>query len=131
LDLSGYGNGNLSQAGDDFWNFGAFTISPQNQVQFLIELYDGKVPFSDRSIAILKKVMVSDTITAAVTRSKTGWARVGDRDIGWWIGYVERKGNVFFFATRISKERTAVNPNFGQCRKDITKAILRQLEMLP
>ena len=30
-----YGNGNLSEKGVDFWNFGSFAISPKNQITFL------------------------------------------------------------------------------------------------
>ncbi len=35
-----YGNGNLSETGVDFWNFGPFAISPQNQIRFLKALYE-------------------------------------------------------------------------------------------
>ncbi|HYE55417.1 MAG TPA: penicillin-binding transpeptidase domain-containing protein [Chitinophagaceae bacterium] len=130
LGLSGYGNGDLSHREDDFWNFGAFGVSPKNQVQFLVDVFEGKAPFSKRNIETLKRVMITETTTAAVIRSKTGWTRVEGKDIGWWVGYVERKGGAFFFATRITKERAAINPRFGQCRKDITKTILRQLHIL-
>ena len=131
LGVSRYGNGNLTEEGTDFWNFGAFAVSPQNQVQFLVNVFEGKTPFSKRSVETLKRVMVTESTSTRVIRSKTGWTRVEGRDIGWWVGYIEQRGNVVFFATRISKERAVSNPNFGQCRKDITKAILRQLNLLP
>lgn len=130
LRLAEYGNGNLTEKGDDFWNFGAFGISPRNQVEFLIKVYKGKTPFSARNLAILKKVMVNEQIADYTLRAKTGWTRVADNDIGWWVGYVERKDNVYFFATRLTKKRNMPNPNFGKCRKTITKSVLTQLGVM-
>lgn len=125
-----YGNGNLSEKGTDFWNFGAFAVSPKNQVEFLVRMYENKLPFAKRNIDILKKVMITEKTENYTLRSKTGWTRVNGNDTGWWIGYVERKDNVYFFATRIIKKRSTVNPDFGQCRKDITKDILKQLHVI-
>jgi beta-lactamase class D len=130
LKLCQYGNLKLPEKETDFWNFGTFAISPINQVEFLIKVYEGKLPFSKRNIAILKEVMVSEQTDQYQLRAKTGWTRVDGKDIGWWVGYVERKDNAYFFATRIVKERKTVNPNFGSCRKEITKNILRQIKAI-
>ncbi|MDF7818723.1 penicillin-binding transpeptidase domain-containing protein [Runella sp. MFBS21] len=128
LKAAQYSNLNLSQKGDDFWNFGSFGISPMEQVKFLMRVYEEKVPFSKRNIEILKRVMVVEQKGNYTIRAKTGWTRYGDKDTGWWVGYVERKNNVYFFATRLIKDLKTPNPRFGQCRKDITKAILTQLK---
>lgn len=130
LKLAGYGNVNLTEKGNDFWNFGPFGISPHDQVAFLIKVYEGKTPFSKRNLEVLKKVMINEQTTDHTLRAKTGWTRVDGNDIGWWVGYVERKDNVYFFATRIIKKRSDVNPDFGNCRKTITKAVLKQLGAL-
>ncbi|MCK9412699.1 MAG: penicillin-binding transpeptidase domain-containing protein [Prolixibacteraceae bacterium] len=74
--------------------------------------------------------MVTEQNDRYIVRSKTGWTRANGMDCGWWVGYVERKDNEYFFATRISKERKVVNPNFGASRKEITKNILRQLNAI-
>lgn len=130
LKLCQYGNQDLSQKDADFWNFGAFAISPVNQIEFLIKVYEETLPFSKRNIEILKRVMMTEKTDTYSIRSKTGWTRVSGNDIGWWVGYVERSDNVYFFATRIIKKRSTINKNFGQCRKDITKNILRQLKAI-
>ncbi|SDG14806.1 beta-lactamase class D [Dyadobacter soli] len=130
LKKAGYGNGNLTEKGDDFWNFGPFGVSPRNQVEFLVKVYEGKTPFSKRNVEILKRVMLTEDTADHKLRSKTGWTRVEGTDIGWWVGYVERKDNVWFFATRVSKPRATPNPDFGNCRKTITKAVLKELGAL-
>jgi len=125
-----YGNLNLTEPGTDFWNFGAFAISPKNQVDFLVKVYNNEVPFSKRNIDILKRVMITESTDEYSIRSKTGWTRWEGNDIGWWVGYVTNKNDVFFFATRINKRRTDINPEFGNCRKNITKSVLRQLNAI-
>ncbi|MDX2070220.1 MAG: penicillin-binding transpeptidase domain-containing protein [Haliscomenobacter sp.] len=120
----------MSEPGDDFWNFGPFGISPKNQVEFLVKVHEGRLPFSKRNLQILKSVMINERKPNYILRAKTGWTRVNGQDIGWWVGYVERKGNLYFFATRITKPRAERHPNFGQCRKDITRTILHQLQAI-
>lgn len=125
-----YGNVDLSEIDTDFWNFGRFGISPQNQVAFLKAVYEEKMPFSKQNYKILKKVMAIEKSNDYTIRAKTGWTRDGDIDSGWWVGYVESRENTYFFATRISKKRSELNSNFGQCRKTITKTILKQIKAI-
>jgi beta-lactamase class D len=125
-----YGNGNLSQADVDFWNFGAFGISPYNQVTFLKDFYEEKLPFSKRTYQIVKRIMMAEKTDTYTISAKTGWTRYGGKDTGWWVGYLERKDNVYFFATRIIKDRKTPNPSFAQCRKEITKSVLQQLHAM-
>ena len=130
LEICKYGNADLSEKDPDFWNFGPLAISPLNQVEFLIKMYDGKLPFSKRNIEILKRTMISEQNESYIFRSKTGWTRENDMDSGWWVGYVERSDNLWFFATRVSKKRSVLNPDFSNCRKEITRNILRQLKAI-
>ena len=130
LTLCRYGNADLSEENPDFCHMGNLAISPRNQVELMIKIYEGKVPFSKRNLEILKRVMVTEQNENYTIRSKTGWTRENHTDSGWWVGYVERKDNVWFFATRISKDRNVPNPGFGNCRKEITRTILRQLKAI-
>lgn len=125
-----YGNVDLSQEDPDFWNFGPFGISPANQIQVLVDIYDETLPFSKRSFQTLKTMMIAEETDEYVIRAKTGWTRDSGKDTGWWVGYVEKADNTYFFATRLIKERRDENPNFGSCRKEITKRILKQMEVL-
>ncbi|MBF9253192.1 class D beta-lactamase [Pontibacter sp. 172403-2] len=130
LTACNYGNGDLSETGDDFWNYGAFAVSPVDQVAFLKAFYEEKLPFSSRTYRIVKKMMVSETTDNYILRDKTGWTKKDGQDIAWWVGYVERKDNVYFFATRLTKKVTTDNPDFSGCRKKITKAILKKIKAI-
>lgn len=130
LQQCGYGNGNLTRDDADFWNYGPFAISPRNQVEFLVKVYEEKLPFSKRNFDILKRVMVTETTDQYVIRSKTGWTRVDGNDYGWWTGYLQKQDNVYFFATRLVKERRIINPDFSKCRKLITIRRLQELKAM-
>lgn len=130
LTQCNYGNKDISINGPDFWNFGNLAVSPVNQVELLIGIYGETLPFSKKSFDILKKIMVEEQTENYTLRAKTGWTRDDGKDTGWWIGYVERKENVWFFATRLVKDRDTVNPDFARCRKNITRIILRQMNII-
>lgn len=130
LNACNYGNVDLSIDDDDFWNFGNFAISPINQIEILIGIYEETLPFKKEYMQIVKNVMIEEILETYTLRAKTGWTRDGAKDTGWWVGYVEREGNAYFFATRLIKSRKKSNPNFGSCRKSITKTILTQLSII-
>ena len=83
LKASNYGNQNLSEPGIDFWNFGKLGISPLNQVNFIRDLYEGKLPFSERNTEIVKRVMITEKSENFTIRAKTGWTREGGVNTGW------------------------------------------------
>ncbi|SHL03210.1 penicillin-binding transpeptidase domain-containing protein [Flavobacterium chilense] len=130
LSLCHYGNLDLSQTDPDFWNFGAFGISPVNQVEFLKNLYEEKLPFSKRNIEIVKEVMISEQNQDYTIHSKTGWTRENEINTGWWVGYLKNKKGVYFFATRLLQNRKINQSDFGNCRKDITKTAFRDLDII-
>lgn len=123
-----YGNGNLIEKGVDFWNYGDFAISPRNQIEFLVKLHENNLPFSKEIIEKVKKIMISEQTENYSIRDKTGWTKQNGIDIGWHVGYLQTNENVYFFATRIIKLLSENNPNFSKARKEITKAILKELK---
>lgn len=125
-----YGNKNLSQTELDFWNFGDFAISPKNQVEFLLSLYEEKLPFSKRNIDVVKNVMITELNEEYIIRAKTGWTRENNINTGWWTGYIETKKGTFIFATRLLQDRKMNRSDFGSCRKEITKKVFRDLNII-
>lgn len=130
ITASGWGNMDFSEPGLDFWNFGPFKVTPVQQIDFLQKLYEGKLGFSKRNQDIVKRIMIAETTPQYTIRGKTGWATNATEDMGWWIGYVERKESVVFFATRTRKQKTDKNSDFVPCRKTITTAVLKQLSII-
>ena len=124
-----YGNLEIFNDDPEFWVYGNFAISPVNQIEILKGIYEESLPFSKRTFEIMKDVMIEEKTDTYTLRTKTGWTNKNGKDIGWWVGYVERKDNVYFFATRIFKDRRT-DPDFLKYRKSITKTILKELKII-
>lgn len=129
LVKTGYGNADISGGIDLFWLSGGLRISPEQQIDFLKRLYQFDLPFSPRSIEIVKKIMVEKTTPRYTLRGKTGWSTQGDEDIGWYIGFVENRNNVYFFVNCI-QSRNPDDSSFARARKDIVFRIFHELEVL-
>ncbi len=125
-----YGNGDFTEKGVDFWNYGNFAITPQNQIEFLIRLYEENLPFTYKTIKTVKQIMITESTSEYCIRSKSGWTTKDAKDIGWWIGYIEKQEDIYFFATRLQKNEAKEIPEFGQLREKITRKILFDLEIL-
>lgn len=130
LEECQYGNNDFSQTDTDFWNFGNFAISPRNQVEFLKSLYEEKLPFSKRNMVIVKSVMITEQNEAYTIRAKTGWTRENNINTGWWTGYIETGHGTYIFATRLLQDRKMNRSDFGPCRKEITKSVLKDLGII-
>ena len=130
LKACNYGNQNLSEPDVDFWNFGELGISPIDQVIFIRNLYEGKLPFSERNMEIVKRVMITEQTENYTLKAKTGWTREGGFNTGWWVGTIETKHGVWFFATLLLQDRKYNSSTFGPCRKEITKAVFKELGII-
>lgn len=104
LDKIGYGNRDTSGGIDLFWIGGGLRISAEQQVAFLKRLYENKLPLSQRSIDIVKKIMILDQKDDYQVRAKTGSGPVGKDSkefIGWYVGYTTQGQKNYGFAVCI------------------------------
>ena len=123
-----YGNRDISGGIDQFWLYGNMRISPEEQIVFLRKLNENKLPVSDRSINILKKIMLAETGTNYKLFAKTGAGRNGDKLVGWYVGFIEQNGNVYYFANNI--EADEANKNFLPARVEIAVRNLKEVGLL-
>ncbi|HEY3312887.1 MAG TPA: class D beta-lactamase [Anaerolineales bacterium] len=123
-----YGNKDISGQIDSFWLLGGIKISDDEQVMFLKKLYQGDLPFSKRSINIVKKIIVLDKTETYRLSGKTGTGQMGVRNLGRFVGYLEVNDNVYFFATHLESPRADAN---GVKAREITSNILKSFGLLP
>lgn len=128
LDKANYGNADTSGGIDKFWLTGGLRISPKQQIDFLKRLHDNKLPFSQRSVDILKNIMIAKDTLNYVIRAKTGWGSQDNKDIGWYVGYLETKNNVYYFANCI-QTADINNKYFANARIEIVYLILDELKL--
>jgi beta-lactamase class D len=129
LDRFGYGNADISGGIDTFWLTGGLRISPDEQVDFLRRFYSGELGVSERSTELAKRLLVLEETPTYRLSGKTGWAGLGEQgepEVGWLVGYLERGGDVYFYATNV-EIRTDAD---AAARMKITKAALRELGLI-
>jgi len=123
-----YGNADVSGRVDDFWLNNTLKISADEQVEFLKAFYSGRLPVSKRSTDIVKDILVMEKTPAYTLSGKTGGGSIAEGVyIGWFVGYLETAGNVYFFATNIEGASYA---EIRDKRIDLTKQILKALGYL-
>ena len=129
LDKANYGNADTNGGIDKFWLTGGLRISPKQQIDFLKRLHNNDLPFSKRSIDIVKNVMITHDTLDYVIRAKSGWADEDKRMIGWYVGYIEKGDNIYYFSSCIQTTNFD-HSEFAQARIDITYAILYALKLI-
>jgi beta-lactamase class D len=128
LDKAAYGNSDTSGGIDGFWLTGGLRITPEQQIDFLKRLKHNQVPFSQRSIDIVKNIMIAKDTLNYIVRAKTGWGDEPGRIIGWYVGYIEKNRDFYYFATCIQSTNLQT-PDFGKARIAITYKILDELHI--
>ncbi|MBN1439719.1 MAG: class D beta-lactamase [Anaerolineales bacterium] len=126
VNLAEYGNKDISGQIDAFWLEGGLRISADEQVEFLKRLYFEDLPFSGRTMEIVKDILVLETDPRFTLSGKTGSAQRTTPHIGWFVGYVEANHNEYFFATNFESSDPNGMAN-GESAKKMTWNILDYL----
>lgn len=128
LTKLGYGNGDISSGLDSFWLNGSLRITPRQQVTMLDRLARGDVPFRPDWVAAIKPLMIDGKGGSWSLYGKAGQGEISDGRVeGWYVGFFERGGDTFAFASFLRGEDT---PAFSRRRKSITVEALSVLDML-
>lgn len=99
LALFDYGNREMSGGLTEAWLSSSLKISPREQVKFLQKLARKALPVSEEAMERTRALLsVGDLPDEGELFGKTGLGREGTRQIGWFVGWVEREGEVLAFA---------------------------------
>jgi beta-lactamase class D len=128
IEKMNYGNMDISGGIDKFWLMNTLTISANEQVEFLNKLLAGKLPFSERTVKIVKDIMTLEKTDTYLLRGKTGSGENKDEKYsqGWFVGFITHDNNAFIFATNI----IALEKANGMKAKEITYSILKSLKIM-
>lgn len=124
-----YGNGQAGPELSNFWLEGDLRISAEEQVVFLKRLYRREFPFKATSYELLSKLMVVEQTPGYTLRAKTGlvgWGQKVSPQIGWYAGYVESGGKIWFFVMNME----ITKPEEARLRQELTMAALRLKKIL-
>ena len=130
IQSANYGNQDIADKIDSFWLNGKLRISPEEQIKFLVRLYQEDLPFSSAVMKTVKDIMIIERQDSYTLRGKTGWATdvEGVKNIAWYVGYLERDNNVYFYALNFENQ----DPNFDliPIRKKILFDTFKDLQLV-
>ncbi len=107
----GYGNQIVEGDIASYWLNSSLKISPVEQVQLLKKLYNNEFEFAPENIKAVKNAIFLYTTDEGTLSGKTGTEEVnGQNTSGWFIGYIEKNGHTYFFATNIQSNQLASGP---------------------
>ncbi|CAM3895621.1 class D beta-lactamase [Arcobacter cloacae] len=112
-----YGNKKIGDEITRFWLDESLKITVFEQLSFLKRLYKNELPFKLEDMNTLKEIMIDEENEDYIIRAKTGW----EGKYGWYVGYVETKDDVWFFAMNIDTKTKDDLPK----RKAITLEALK------
>lgn len=128
LNVFDYGNKVIGEKEDFYWLDNSLKISADEQVVFLNKFYENKLPVSLRNINIVKEIIIIDSTENYILRAKTGGGEKEDGIfIGWYVGYLETKSNIYLFALNIDAETFE---EMAALRKELTLKVFQQLEII-
>lgn len=114
---------------DLFWLTGASRITPYEQLEFQKRLIQNQLPFSPMNIDLVKKIMILEQTQDYTLRGKTGWAVMGDKNIGWLVGYLEKEDQVYAYVLNVESENQDA-ALFQKSRTEIVHKIFKTLSLI-
>ncbi len=115
---------------DNFWLQGNSKINQQQQIDFLKRFYTSELPISKRTERIMKELMVIEENEAFKISGKTGWSIRNGNNNGWFVGYIETKKGIHFFATNIEPKEDFNMKMFPMIRKEISYKAFKQIGII-
>lgn len=122
-----YGNARIAQTVDDFWLVGPLGISAIEQTRFLAALAGRTLPIDPAAQDDVADIIRIDSGEGWSLHAKTGWADLYQPHLGWWVGWVERGGQVHAFALNIDMP----DGSYARKRVELGRAVLVRLGLLP
>lgn len=115
----------------DFWLEGDSRISQMQQIDFLKRYFNDQLPISKRTKHIMQDVMLIEKTTDYKLSGKTGLSNSNNQYNGWFVGFIEVKNHVYFFATNLEPIDYNIDLNdFIKTRKEVTLAALKKLRVI-
>ena len=111
---------------DLFWLQGESRISQMEQIGFLEKLRNKTLPLKPTTYSAMKEIMLFDKTDELTVYAKTGMAIRDTTSYGWFVGYAEKGGHTYYFATNIAPgEGMDLWGEFVLARIDVTLEALK------
>lgn len=120
----GYGQGWNDGDLTSFWLDGSMRVTARDQIDLMVRLLEGDLPFDARHVATMRSVMDEAWPHGGTFGGKTGTCMMdGKLQAGWYLGHLDSGDRHLAFVTLIRADDDAR----GHTARKISKAILSDL----
>lgn len=127
VSLFHYGNELIGSKIDLFWLRSPLKISAIEQTRFLAELAQGALPVDAVHQEAVRDITLQEKGNNWALHAKTGWVTASNPDIGWWVGWIIKDGQIYAFALNMPILNESELPK----RIELGKACLKVLGLIP
>jgi beta-lactamase class D len=107
---------------------GTIKMSAFDQINFLWRIQSNNLAVSAKTLDIIKQGMLLEKTGDYTFYFRTGLGPVNDEEnVGWYIGYIEKGEDVYFFALNVLHEDVW---EAGKLRDDYIRRILKSLDII-
>jgi beta-lactamase class D len=129
MDSIEYGNAKIGNDVQTFWTDNTLQITPDEQVGFLKKLYFDALPFSKRTMRIVRSMMLQEETKEYRFYYKSGTYVDNQKTMAWLVGFVEDSTNhPYFFANNFETPDTAFD--YQTARMETTREIFQSMGLL-
>lgn len=115
---------------DKFWLEGESKITSYEQIEFLKKFYNDELGIKQSTKAIMLNIMLSETTKDYKLYGKTGWSVRNGNNYGWYVGFLETPGNLYFFAVTMEPKNKKDEESFAKNRKQLTIDCLKKVGLI-
>jgi len=124
-----YGNQAMGDSVDAFWlDGGPLRLTPREQTEFVERMFTGALGVRAEHVELLWSLLEIERDERGVWAGKTGLGAQDGRAIGWLVGYVERDGARWTYATfvrsREGEDVEAEQARLAPLRRELTRGLL-------
>lgn len=122
-----FGNMNIGNEVDKFWLVGPLEISAIEQTKLLADLAQKRLPYEKKYQEQVIDITTLEKTDNYILHGKTGWASDNiEMPIGWFVGWVEKNGEIYSFAINIDNKDSSLLPK----RESIAREALKIMNIL-
>lgn len=129
VDRFEYGNRSVGGPDevDSFWSKGPLQVSAMEQAEFLARLAGAELPVDTEHQLAVQEMALYEQGENHSLYAQDGWAREGEPEAGWWVGWVNGEQGLHTFALHLEIEE---EPQ-AELRETLSRELLTELEALP
>lgn len=130
VDDADYGKMDISKETiDRFWLWGNSRITPWEQMNFILQFYTNKLPFTQANIDLVNKLIVLKKTEKWTLSGKTGMTVQDGNNVGWLVGYLEENGNTWIYVCNVESGMENTD-RFKESRRAIPEKVFKSMGLM-